>query len=99
MKGKNKLDIEKLQVAADKIKSLAHPVRIAIVELIIEHKQLNVTQIYTKLNLQQAVASHHLGLLRSRGLLETERKGREIIYKVKDDLLFDIIECINKCGD
>lgn len=99
MKGKNKLDIEKLQVAADKIKSLAHPARIAIVELIIEHKQLNVTQIYTKLNLQQAVASHHLGLLRSRGLLETERKGREIIYKVKDDLLFDIIECINKCGD
>ncbi|MGI6343290.1 MAG: ArsR/SmtB family transcription factor [Bacteroidales bacterium] len=99
MKGKKKLDLEKLQVAADKIKSLAHPVRIAIVELIIEHKQLNVTQIYTKLNLKQAVASHHLSVLRSRGLLETERKGREIIYKVKDGILFDIIECINKCGD
>ena len=43
------LDVDKLEAAASKLRAMAHPMRIAIIELLQDGKQMNVTQIYEEL--------------------------------------------------
>ena len=95
---KAKLDIDKLELAASKLRAIAHPMRIAIIELLTANPKLTVTQIYTRLNLEQASASHHLNILKNKGLLESRRDGKMIYYALKQVHLSEVIECIDRCN-
>ncbi len=97
MKKKNILDLQKLEMAASKLRAIAHPMRIAIIELLSENKKLTVTQIYEHLNIEQASASHHLNILKNKGLLESKRNGKMIYYSLKLQVLSNVIDCINQC--
>ena len=77
---KTNLDIQKLEMAASKLRAIAHPMRIAIIDLLTENKKLTVTEIYERLNIEQASASHHLNILKNKGLLESKRDGKMILY-------------------
>ena len=68
----NKLNIEKLEIAAGMLKSLAHPMRIAILNLLEGGKEMTVTEIHELLGMEQAAASHHLGILKGKGTLFTQ---------------------------
>lgn len=93
-----KLDIEKLELAASKLRAIAHPMRIAIIDLLTVNPKLTVTQIYENLNLEQASASHHLNILKNKGLLDSKRDGKMIYYSLKQTHLTDVIECIDRCN-
>ncbi|MEI7594239.1 MAG: metalloregulator ArsR/SmtB family transcription factor [Bacteroidota bacterium] len=95
---KTKLDIEKLEEAAKKLKAMAHPLRIAIIELLMEQEKLSVTEIYEKLNIEQAITSHHLGILKDKGILLSIRDGKNIYYTLKHNQISNIVNCINTCG-
>ena len=91
------IEINKLENASEMLKAIAHPVRIAIVELLGSDQKKNVTEIYEALNIVQAVASHHLSILKNKGVLISERSGKNCYYHLKHQRLSQIIECINKC--
>ena len=90
------LTSEQLDRAAQVLKAMAHPIRVAIMALI-DDKKMNVTQIYEALNLEQSVVSHHLGILRDKGVLTGERDGKNVFYSYKNDLLKSVIECVTNC--
>ena len=92
------LDVEKLEMAASKLRAIAHPMRIAIIDLLNEN-QLSVTEIYKQLNIEQAAASHHLNILKSKGVLSSRRDGKKIYYSLKNQTLTEIIDCINRCNE
>jgi DNA-binding transcriptional ArsR family regulator len=92
------IDIEKLEKAASKLRAMAHPMRIAIVDLLTANKRLTVTEIYNKLSIEQATASHHLNILKNKGLLESKRDGKMILYSLKNDALTRLVDCINCCN-
>jgi DNA-binding transcriptional ArsR family regulator len=94
---KPKLDIEKLEMAASRLRAIAHPMRIAIIDLLSANQKLTVTQIYERLNLEQASASHHLNILKNKGLLDSKRDGKMIYYSLKQTHLTEVIECIDRC--
>ncbi len=98
MKKKTALDIQKLELAASKLRAMAHPMRIAIIELLTENKKLTVTEIYERLSIEQASASHHLNILKNKGLLESKRDGKMILYSLKTNVLANVIDCINQCA-
>lgn len=98
MKKKNVLDIQKLEKAASRLRAMAHPMRIAMIELLTVNKRLTVTEIYERLGIEQAAASHHLNILKSKGLLESKRDGKMIHYSVRVQALSTVIECINQCS-
>lgn len=95
---KGTLDIEKLELAASKLRAVAHPMRIAIIDLLTDNVKLTVTEIYEHLNIEQASASHHLNILKNKGLLDSKRNGKMIYYSLKYDHLTRVIDCINRCG-
>lgn len=98
MKKRIAVDIQKLEVSASKLRAMAHPMRIAIIDLLTENKKLTVTEIYESLDIEQAAASHHLNILKNKGLLESKRSGKMIFYSLKTHVLSNIIDCINQCA-
>jgi DNA-binding transcriptional ArsR family regulator len=95
---KIRLDIEKLEMAASKLRAIAHPMRIAIVDLLTANTKMTVTEIYEHLNIEQASASHHLNILKNKGLLDSKRDGKMIYYSLKFEHLTEVIDCINRCS-
>jgi len=98
MTKKTTLDLQKLELAASKLRAMAHPMRIAIIDLLTENKKLTVTEIYERLSIEQASASHHLNILKNKGLLESKRNGKMILYSLKTNVLANVIDCINQCN-
>ena len=93
------MEIQKLENAAEMLKAIAHPIRISIVGMLDAGKKLCVTEIYEALTIEQAVASHHLSILKNKGVLNAEREGKHCYYSLKHERLSQIIECVNKCQD
>jgi len=93
------INISKLELAASKLRAISHPMRIAIIELLTHDDKLSVTEIYKALNIEQATASHHLNILKNKGVLISSREGKKIYYSIKNMTLTEIIECINRCND
>lgn len=92
------LDIQKLEEAAGRLRAMAHPLRIAIITLLEKHHQLSVTEIYEKLKIEQATASHHLNILKNRGILDSKRDGKNTYYYLRHQVLGTIIECLDRCN-
>ncbi|MFO8055002.1 MAG: metalloregulator ArsR/SmtB family transcription factor [Bacteroidales bacterium] len=96
---KSGLDIVKLEEAAGKLRSIAHPMRIAIISLLEERPKMNVTEIYEHLKIEQAAASHHLNILKNKGILQSRRNGKNTFYSLKQQSVAQVIECVQKCGE
>lgn len=92
-----KLDPRKLEEAASKLRAIAHPMRIAIIGLLENNEQMNVTEIYESLRIEQASASHHLNILKTKGVLDSRRSGKNTFYFIKHEALTQMIDCLNRC--
>jgi DNA-binding transcriptional ArsR family regulator len=77
-------DFKRYNDTAELLKILAHPVRLCIVSGLLENGECNVTHMQNCLNMPQSTVSQHLQKLRSAGIVEGNRKGLEISYKVCD---------------
>ncbi len=91
------LDTEMLDRAAGMLKAIAHPMRIAILNHLEEGKKLTVTEIHKLLNIEQSTTSHHLGILKDKGVLSSERQGKNTYYFLKHNSLRNIVDCLSKC--
>lgn len=89
---------ENVSHCADILKSVAHPIRMTIIDLLGLRGTLCVTDIYEALGIEQAVASHHLGILKNKGLLSAERDGKHTRYTLKRPELLQVLECVRKCS-
>lgn len=90
--------LEQIEGAARMLKAMAHPVRVKILSLL-EEKKLTVTEIYELLGLEQSVVSHHLGILRDKGVLKAERDGKNVYYCLKDEVLSSVLQCLTRCNN
>ena len=91
------LNSEQLEAAANMLKAIAHPMRLAILNHLDEGKKLTVTEIHNRLSIEQSTTSHHLGILKDKGVLASQRKGKNTFYYLKHDNLSRIIDCVSKC--
>lgn len=48
---------------------------------------LNVTDLVEQLDVQQPTVSHHLGILKAAGLVETYRDGKQVFYTLNQEML------------
>ncbi len=69
------------ELHADLLKALSHPRRLEVVNLL-RDKGLNVGEMQKMLGLPQANLSQHLMVLREAGVVEAEKIGKEVFYKL-----------------
>jgi|WetSurMetagenome_2_1015567.scaffolds.fasta_scaffold73029_1 ArsR family transcriptional regulator, zinc-responsive transcriptional repressor len=92
------LPIQNLCEATECLKIMAHPVRLRIVEILMQGR-FQVHEIARLCDLAPHQTSEHLRLLQGRGLLAAERDGRSVYYRIADRRLPSLIGCIRStCG-
>jgi ArsR family transcriptional regulator, zinc-responsive transcriptional repressor len=79
-----------LDTAGDLLRALAAPVRIAIVLQLRESARC-VHEIVDALAVPQPLVSQHLRILKAAGVVAGERSGREVMYRLVDHHLADIV--------
>jgi ArsR family transcriptional regulator len=87
-------DYKKYNDTAELLKVLAHPVRLCIVRGLLNKGQCNVTYMQNCLDMPQSTVSQHLQKLRSAGVIEGDRNGLEINYKVCDERVEQLVKLL-----
>jgi DNA-binding transcriptional ArsR family regulator len=94
----SELNPEEIERASNMIKAISHPMRLAILGYLGKGNQLSVTEIHNLLDIEQSTASHHLGILKDKGILASVRKGKNTLYYPKRKNLSTLIRCISECA-
>ena len=58
--------------------------------------QKNVSEIADRLNVEENLASHHLRVLASLGFLKSDKKGREVFYRLNETKFITLIKDLKK---
>ncbi len=91
--GKPPGSVENFVDAAECLKTLAHPVRLRIVQLLL-HGRYTVGELAADCGIQDNVGSEHLRLLQRCGFLTSQRDGRRVYYSIAEPHLEQLMACI-----
>ena len=80
---------------ADIFQALAHPTRIAIVELLREG-EMPAGKLIDRLGLEQANASQHLSVLRSKQIVVNRKEGNQVFYSLRSPLLIEVLDIMRR---
>jgi len=93
----SELNPDQIEKAANMMKAISHPMRLAILSHLSDGNRLTVTEIHERLNIEQSTASHHLGILKDKGVLASQREGKNTRYYLKKENLSKLVSCISEC--
>lgn len=85
-----------LENSTEALRAIAHPFRITIIDLLYHNGQMSVTAIWTELNVEQAVASHHLRILKNSNVVTVKREGKNSLYQLTSNEYYEIIRTLTK---
>lgn len=75
--------------------ALAHPTRIAIVE-VLRDGEISAQTIQKRLGLEQANLSQHLSVLRSRQIVSTRKEGNQVFYSLRNQVLVRVLDLMRE---
>ncbi len=75
--------------------ALAHPTRIAIVEAL-RNGEMSAGQIIEQLGLEQANASQHFAVLRTKQVLVNRKEGNQVFYSLRDPVLLEVLDILKR---
>ncbi len=81
------------KIKADFLKSLAHPIRLEIIEYL-KNKEASVGAMVKGLGVEQSGLSKHLAVLRQAGILISRQEKATVYYSVRDKDIFHILRPI-----
>ncbi|MGV3606016.1 MAG: ArsR/SmtB family transcription factor [Planctomycetaceae bacterium] len=82
-----------LEQAAECLKTLAHPHRLRIVQMLLQGRY-TVGELADACEIPSHMASEHLRLMQRCGFLTMEKDGRKVYYQVAEKHLANILACI-----
>jgi len=85
---------ELYKIHAEICKVLSNPTRLEILNLL-RDKEMSVTELIEKSKLSQSNISQHLSIMKSKDIVTSDRKGKNIYYKLTNPKIikaFDIIK-------
>lgn len=82
-----------IKQAALVFRAINNHIRLQILEILHQHVQLTVTELFQKMHMDQSATSQQLGILRNAGLVLSDRKGKRIYYSVAYDRLEQMRQC------
>jgi DNA-binding transcriptional ArsR family regulator len=78
------------QFKADFFKALAHPLRIRILEVLIEGDK-NVNELQTLLGIEGSAVSQQLMVLRAKNIVHGTKDGNRVNYSLRDPMLKELL--------
>lgn len=87
--------MQALAQAAERLKTLAHPVRLRIIQLLLTG-DFTVGELAEDCRISSPAASEHLRLMQHCGLLHSQRHGRKVYYRVAEPHLAELVACVER---
>ena len=86
--------LAKYEARAKIIKALAHPARLVIVDELAEHDERCVCELTELVGSDMSTVSRHLSQLKAAGIVEDEKRGKMIFYRLRIQCLTNFFGCI-----
>jgi len=86
-------DLAAMAEAAECLRTLAHPHRLRMVQMLLRD-EYTVGELADACEIPSHMASEHLGRMKDRDLLDVERRGRKMYYRVAEEGLAGILKCV-----
>lgn len=74
---------EDIQLAAEAMKAIAHPLRLKIL-CVLGDREVSVQDIVEQVGTSQSNISQHLAILRDKGVLSTRKDANRVYYRIDD---------------
>ena len=79
------------QVKAEFFKTLGHPARIRVLELL-RNGERSVSEMIPDVGIEASHLSQQLAVLRRANVVQSRKEGSTVIYSVTDDRIFALLE-------
>lgn len=93
----NEKIIENYKHRTEIIKALAHPTRLFIVDFLAV-KERCVCEIVEQVGVDISTISKHLSVMKNAGLVEDEKRGLNVYYKLACPCILNLFSCIESIG-
>jgi len=80
---------------ADIFQALAHPTRVAIIELLGDG-ELSAGDLMAELGIEQTSVAQHLSVLRTKQLVVNRKAGNQVFYSVRDPILNKVLALMRR---
>jgi ArsR family transcriptional regulator len=84
---------DQLDSASQGLRIIAHPIRLQILCHLLEGP-MNVSELIEQIKVSQPVLSQHLAKLRLLNVLNCERQGKQVFYRLADPAYSTIIAAV-----
>jgi len=89
------ITFEEAELRAKILKSLAHPVRLMIVDML-KDKEMSFSEISSKFDMDKSTISKHLSVLKQVGIVTSRKVKKDMIYKLEIPCVIEFFECSTK---
>jgi len=79
------------QVKAEFFKTLSHPARIRVLEVLREGER-PVSELIPAVGIEASHLSQQLGIMRRANLVQARKEGTTVIYSVGNPMIFELLE-------
>ena len=80
------------EMKARVLRALAHPIRLAVVDFLVEGEQC-VCDIAEQVGAQRSNVSRHLAVMVNAGVLESRKDGLKVIYRLRTPCVASCLSC------
>ncbi|MCX7425336.1 MAG: metalloregulator ArsR/SmtB family transcription factor [Planctomycetia bacterium] len=91
----------KYEARAKIIKAMAHPARLFIVDELSKNGERCVCKLTEMVGTDMSTVSRHLAVLKNAGIIEDEKRGAQVYYRLRVRCVLDFFECVEsvmKCN-
>jgi len=76
-------------------KALAHPTRVFIVEELSRQERC-VCELTAMIGVEMPTVSRHLSVLKGAGIVEDEKRGAQVFYRLKTPCVMNFFRCVTE---
>ncbi|MCK5214065.1 MAG: helix-turn-helix transcriptional regulator [Candidatus Omnitrophica bacterium] len=91
-----KQDIKLLERAARVLRVLAHPMRLEIVRILKDKKEVSVHELQAALEASQSMTSQHLAALKNVGIVSFRKESNVCHYYLQNRNVLKVLNCIKE---
>lgn len=84
-----------INLTADFLKSLSHPVRIKVLNLLGPGERC-VCELMEEIDIEQSNLSQHLTLMKRQGLIDSRKEGAKVFYRILYPSVLEVVSAVEK---
>ena len=87
-------NLAKYEARAKIIKAMAHPTRLFLVDELARNGERCVCQLTEMVGADMSTVSRHLAILKNVGIVEDERRGAQVYYRLRVQCVMNFFDCV-----